>query len=360
MLAAYDFTTEFVRSSENCPADAPSRLLLCSKGGRAERLFSAGLQNYNNSVFPLQDSALKEIHNGNPDIIKIKQNNVLWGTLDGDIERVVRECAACRYIHGRGPQNRDSESNGAVQNAVRSVIRALKKARLKSEDEEITLNRSLFTYRNTEHSTTARQPSFAPHAASASAGAEAVSAPLLTTPGHEKRIALSEQNNDNGNEVARKEQAGEEVQSYTSPVKSPHEEGAAPSSPVAEVLPWGPAVLRDVKDSNVIVVTNANSITMSWLLPQFFIISLGEVLFAVTGNEFAFKEAPVSMKAVMTAVWLLTEAAGNVLIIVITRLEAPASMKAAMTAVWLLTEAAGNVLIIVITRLFVNYDQVSH
>lgn len=44
------------------------------------------------------------------------------------------------------------------------------------------------------------------------------------------------------------------------------------------------------------------------------------MLFAVTGNEFAFKEAPESMKAVMTSVWLLTEAVGNVLIIIITRI----------------------------------------
>lgn len=50
-----------------------------------------------------------------------------------------------------------------------------------------------------------------------------------------------------------------------------------------------------------------------------------QVLFAVTGNEFAFKEAPESMKAVMTSVWLLTEAVGNVIIIVITRLSANVS-----------------------------------
>ncbi|VVC93677.1 unnamed protein product, partial [Leptidea sinapis] len=44
------------------------------------------------------------------------------------------------------------------------------------------------------------------------------------------------------------------------------------------------------------------------------------VLFAVTGNEFAFKESPESMRAVMYAVWLLTEAMGNVIIIIITRI----------------------------------------
>ncbi|CAH2091444.1 unnamed protein product [Euphydryas editha] len=72
--------------------------------------------------------------------------------------------------------------------------------------------------------------------------------------------------------------------------------------------------------SKMIVITEPNSVTMALLFPQFLIISTAEVLFAVTGNEFAFKEAPESMKAVMTAVWLLTEAAGNVIIIVITRL----------------------------------------
>ncbi|CAH0729496.1 unnamed protein product, partial [Brenthis ino] len=72
--------------------------------------------------------------------------------------------------------------------------------------------------------------------------------------------------------------------------------------------------------TKVITITEPNSITMALLLPQFLIISTAEVLFAVTGNEFAFKEAPESMKAVMSAVWLMTEAAGNVIIIVVTRI----------------------------------------
>ncbi|KAL4709266.1 hypothetical protein ACJJTC_013326 [Scirpophaga incertulas] len=72
--------------------------------------------------------------------------------------------------------------------------------------------------------------------------------------------------------------------------------------------------------SNMVAITEPNSITMALLVPQFLLMSTAEVLFAVTGNEFAFKEAPDSMKAVMTASWLLTEAAGNILIIVITRI----------------------------------------
>ncbi|XP_047504323.1 peptide transporter family 1-like [Pieris napi] len=75
-----------------------------------------------------------------------------------------------------------------------------------------------------------------------------------------------------------------------------------------------------VYKADVITISEPNSITMALLLPQFLIMSIAEVLFAVTGNEFSFKESPDSMKAVMTAVFLLTEAFGNIIIIVITRL----------------------------------------
>ncbi|XP_047993013.1 peptide transporter family 1-like [Leguminivora glycinivorella] len=75
----------------------------------------------------------------------------------------------------------------------------------------------------------------------------------------------------------------------------------------------------DEYKANVVVVTEPNSISMAWLLPQFLIMAVAEVLFCVTGNEFAFKESPESMKAVMSAIWMLTEAMGNILIIIVTR-----------------------------------------
>ncbi|XP_063386826.1 uncharacterized protein K02A2.6-like [Cydia fagiglandana] len=52
-------------------------------------------------------------------------------------------------------------SNGAAENAVRSVKRALKKANVENEDAETALSRFLFSYRNTEHSTTGREPAVA-------------------------------------------------------------------------------------------------------------------------------------------------------------------------------------------------------
>jgi dipeptide/tripeptide permease len=42
-------------------------------------------------------------------------------------------------------------------------------------------------------------------------------------------------------------------------------------------------------------------------------MTAGEILFSVTGLEFAFREAPDSMKSVVTSCWLLTTAVGNLL-----------------------------------------------
>lgn len=55
-----------------------------------------------------------------------------------------------------------------------------------------------------------------------------------------------------------------------------------------------------------------------WQIPQYVLSSIAEVLFAVTGMEFVFKEAPPSMKVIMMSAWLLTDALGNAIIILIT------------------------------------------
>lgn len=210
----------------------------------------------------LRELVLREIHDGHPGIVKMKQiarSYVWWENIDVDIERVARECAACRelrpapptaplhswpwpaepwsrlhidflgpfnntyylvvidahskwlevekvnttsatividclrrlfarfglpkrLVSDNGPPFSSSEfarylerngiqhtlippyhpsSNGAAENAVRSVKRVLKKAQLEREDFNTALNRFLFTYRNTEQSATGREPSVA-------------------------------------------------------------------------------------------------------------------------------------------------------------------------------------------------------
>lgn len=60
-----------------------------------------------------------------------------------------------------------------------------------------------------------------------------------------------------------------------------------------------------------------NSMNMMWLLPQYIVLTLGEVMFSVTGLSFSYAESPESMKSVLQASWLLTMSAGNFLVTII-------------------------------------------
>ncbi|XP_045778211.1 uncharacterized protein K02A2.6-like [Maniola jurtina] len=326
-LGAYDFEIEFVRSIENCQADALSWLPLHSADSRVTSENERGSYlNFIRDDFPLsfkeikteipkdpllskvygyvmfgwpnkaisepekpyfnrkdnihidqgcliwgyrmiipkilRERVLKEIHDGHPGIVKMKQiarNYVYWEGLDADIERVSAQCAACvsqrpappaaplhswpwpaepwsrlnldflgpfnnayyliiidahtkwievekltsisatvvisrlRQLFAKfglpkmiqsdnGPPYNSEEfglylkrngikhtriapyhpsSNGAAENAVRTIKRVLKKALIENVDDLTALSRFLFTYRNTEHSTTGREPAVA-------------------------------------------------------------------------------------------------------------------------------------------------------------------------------------------------------
>lgn len=69
------------------------------------------------------------------------------------------------------------------------------------------------------------------------------------------------------------------------------------------------------------IITPPNNLNMMWLIPQYVIITAGEVMFSVTGLEFSFTQAPASMKSVLQACWLLTVAVGNILVVVIAELQ---------------------------------------
>ncbi|KAK3932214.1 Solute carrier family 15 member 1 [Frankliniella fusca] len=58
-----------------------------------------------------------------------------------------------------------------------------------------------------------------------------------------------------------------------------------------------------------------------WQLPQYLFIALADIWFAIAVLEFGFKEAPVSMKSSITALFLLTTAIGDILVIIITSSE---------------------------------------
>jgi len=70
------------------------------------------------------------------------------------------------------------------------------------------------------------------------------------------------------------------------------------------------------------LLTKENSVHMLWLIPQFFVITVGEILFSITALEFSYSQAPASMKSVLQAVNLLTVAFGNVIVIIVAEAKA--------------------------------------
>jgi len=65
------------------------------------------------------------------------------------------------------------------------------------------------------------------------------------------------------------------------------------------------------------VITTPSSMHMFWLLPQYIILTMAEIMFSVTGLEFSYSQSPVSMKSVLQAAWLLTVAFGNLIVVIV-------------------------------------------
>ncbi|KAJ2954424.1 hypothetical protein O0L34_g2692 [Tuta absoluta] len=69
--------------------------------------------------------------------------------------------------------------------------------------------------------------------------------------------------------------------------------------------------------ANPVQITPPNTVHILWLIPQYVVMTMGEVMFSVTGLEFSFTQAPASMKSVLQSVWLLTVAFGNLIVILV-------------------------------------------
>ncbi|KAJ9579926.1 hypothetical protein L9F63_004399, partial [Diploptera punctata] len=71
--------------------------------------------------------------------------------------------------------------------------------------------------------------------------------------------------------------------------------------------------------SKVYTMTPANRIHMLWLIPQYLLISIAEVMFGISGLQFSFVQAPKSLKTVTIAAWYLSVSIGNLMVIIITQ-----------------------------------------
>ena len=59
--------------------------------------------------------------------------------------------------------------------------------------------------------------------------------------------------------------------------------------------------------------STGNSVNIFLLLPQYFVITVGEVMNSVTGLEFSYTQASKDLKSVVQSFWLLTVCVGNII-----------------------------------------------
>lgn len=69
------------------------------------------------------------------------------------------------------------------------------------------------------------------------------------------------------------------------------------------------------------IVTQPNTFHMLWLLPQYIVMTMGEIMFSITIMDFSYTQAPKSMKSVMQSAWLMTVMVGNLIDIIIVELK---------------------------------------
>lgn len=68
---------------------------------------------------------------------------------------------------------------------------------------------------------------------------------------------------------------------------------------------------------SLFIVSEPNSVHMLWLIPQFVVLTLGEVMYSVTGLEFSYSQAPPNMKSVLQGGWQLTVGVGNLIVAIV-------------------------------------------
>ncbi|XP_072541890.1 solute carrier family 15 member 1 [Salminus brasiliensis] len=93
--------------------------------------------------------------------------------------------------------------------------------------------------------------------------------------------------------------------------------GGAYTFLIPSTFPWA----ENCGDSVVEVEDiKPNTVHMALQIPQYFLITAGEVVFSVTGLEFSYSQAPSNMKAVLQAGWLFTVAVGNFIVLIVAEL----------------------------------------
>jgi len=84
----------------------------------------------------------------------------------------------------------------------------------------------------------------------------------------------------------------------------------------------------DIKKSFQTEDMKPTLISVFWQLPQFIVITLGEIFISITGLEFSYSQAPPTMRSVLASCWLLTVSFGNVIVLIVAQVKALPSQTA--------------------------------
>ncbi|KAL8569511.1 hypothetical protein ACOMHN_002058 [Nucella lapillus] len=60
-----------------------------------------------------------------------------------------------------------------------------------------------------------------------------------------------------------------------------------------------------------------NSLSMILMIPQYIAMTIGEILFSISGLAFAYTQSPESMKSIIQALWLLTTSVGDLIVVLV-------------------------------------------
>ncbi|XP_076089356.1 solute carrier family 15 member 1-like isoform X2 [Mytilus galloprovincialis] len=74
--------------------------------------------------------------------------------------------------------------------------------------------------------------------------------------------------------------------------------------------------------TNLMLFTSVeqNSLSMLVMVPQYIVITVGEILFSITGLSFGYSQAPKSMKSFIQAAFLMNTAFGNLIVAIISEI----------------------------------------
>lgn len=89
----------------------------------------------------------------------------------------------------------------------------------------------------------------------------------------------------------------------------------------------------------------ANDVNIAWQIPQYALITVGEVMFSITGLEFSYSQVMKHPDLLSLCHRTRTEPD-----CISSLLQAPANMKSVLQAGWLLTVAVGNVIVLIVAE----------